>query len=162
MAKLTVLGIGNILMRDDGVGVRVMEQVRDGGKWPAYVAFIDGGAGGLGLIDVIEQADRMVVFDAADMQLSPGCWRVIVPGQVYGGDGDAPAAGRLSLHDAPFIETLRLCGRFLSAPGDVRILAIQPKVVDYGLEMTTELTAAMDELARAGAALVREMLTAAP
>ena len=154
MAKLTVLGIGSTIMRDEGIGVRVLERVRDSRQWPEDVEFIDGGAGGLGLLNVIEEARRLAVFDAADMGLAPGEWREISPAQIRDEQDD----GRLSLHEAPFIETLKLCEQFLSAPGDVRILAIQPKEVEYGLEMSPELAAAVDELARAGAELVEEML----
>ena len=53
MAKLTVLGIGNLLMRDDGVGVRLLEAVRNARAWLTDVEFIDGGAGGLNLLGVI-------------------------------------------------------------------------------------------------------------
>jgi hydrogenase maturation protease len=103
MERLTVLGVGNVLMRDDGVGVRVLEAVRAARTWPGGAEFIDGGVGGLNLLNVIEQADRLVIFDAADLRLPPGQWRVITPEQV----ADEPAAGRLSLHDAPLLET---CG----------------------------------------------------
>jgi len=150
MAKLTVLGIGNILMRDDGVGVRVMEAVRAARDWPNTIEFIDGGAGGMNLINVLEDADRLVVFDSADMKLPAGQCRVIAPRQVC----DAPGEHRATMHDMPFIETLALVGRFLHRPEDVRILAIQPAVVDFGRELTEELKAAMPAIVRAGVELV--------
>ena len=81
MAELTVLGIGNILMRDEGVGVRLLDAVQKKRTWPASVEFVDGGAGGLALLNVIESAKRMVVFDAAEMNLPPGEYRVITPAQ---------------------------------------------------------------------------------
>lgn len=149
MASLTVLGIGNILMCDEGVGVRVLERVRDARDWPDDVEFVDGGAGGLNLLGVIEEAQRLVVFDAADMGLAAGEHRVVTPEQV-----NADTTGRMSMHDAPFIETLRLCEQFTRRPDRVEILAIQPKVVDYGRELSDELTAGMDDLVRAGTELV--------
>ncbi len=152
MARLTVLGIGNVLMQDEGVGVRVMEAVRDGRGWPDTVEFIDGGAGGMNLLNVIEAAERLVVFDSAEMNLPPGEWRVVTPQQVC----DVPADHRASLHDVPFMETLTLTARFFHRPEDVRILAIQPKTVDYGRELTPELSAALPKIAAAGARLVEE------
>ena len=150
MARLTVLGIGNILMRDEGVGVRVMEAVRDSRHWPGDIEFIDGGAGGLNLLNVLEAAERLVVFDSAEMKLPAGEFRIVTPQQVR----DEPAEHRVTLHDMPFIETLTLVGRFFHRPDDVRILAIQPAVVDYGRELSDELKAAMPAIVRAGAELV--------
>jgi hydrogenase maturation protease len=150
MAKLTVLGIGNILMRDEGVGVRVMEAVQAARDWPNTIEFIDGGAGGMNLINVLEEADRLVVFDSADMKLPAGQCRVIAPRQVC----DAQGEHRATMHDMPFIETLTLVDRFLHRPEDVRILAIQPAVVDFGRELTEELKAAMPAIVRAGVELV--------
>jgi len=150
VSSLTVLGLGNVLMSDEGVGVRLMEAVRDAHDWPADVEFIDGGAGGLNLLGVIERAERLLVFDAAEMHLAPGEHRVVTPDQLT---DDAPVH-RLSMHDVSFTETLRLCGQFLSRPDDVTILAIQPKTVDFGRELSPELTAAMPRLADAACELV--------
>lgn len=153
MARLTVLGIGNILMRDDAVGVRVMETVRDACAWPDDVEFVDGGAGGLNLLTVIEEAQRLVVFDAADMGLTAGEARVIQPEQVM----DEDAAGRVSLHQTTFIETLKLCEQFSRRP-PTTILAIQPAVVEHGREVSAPLLAAMERLTRQGRELVESIL----
>ncbi|MCJ7544934.1 MAG: hydrogenase maturation protease [Phycisphaerae bacterium] len=134
MAKLTVLGIGNILMRDDGVGVHLLEAVRRARPWPAEVEFVDGGAGGLGLLGVIEQAQRLVVFDAADLHAPAGSHRILTAEQL---SDDSP--GRISLHDMPFAQTLALCRQFLQAPRDVVILAIQPAEVGPGRALSPVL-----------------------
>ena len=156
MAKLTVLGIGNVLMGDEGVGVRVLAAVREARVWPEGVEFVDGGAGGMNLLNVIEAAERLVVFDAAEMHLPPGEFRVIAPEQV-----SADTEGRMSMHDVPFLETLDLCERFGRRPERVAILAIQPKVVDYGRELSDELAAALEGIVAAGVALIADALEGA-
>jgi len=153
MATLTVLGIGNILRRDEGVGVRLMEAVRDVGGWPADVEFIDGGVGGLNLLTIIEQAQQLIVFDAADMDLPAGQWRIIQPEQVLLED----LSDRVSLHRMPFIETLRLCKQYFRSP-PTAILAIQPAELEYGLSLSPALQAAMPMLAQAGVAMVAQEL----
>jgi hydrogenase maturation protease len=153
MATLTILGIGNILMRDEGVGVRLMEAVRDARAWPDEIEFIDGGVGGLNLLNIIEEAERLIVFDAADMGLPAGQARVIAPEQVM----DEDAAGRLSMHEVPFIETLRLCERFSRRP-PTTILAIQPVTVERGRELSEEILAAFDGLKRQAIELVAAAL----
>ncbi len=155
MAKLTVLGIGNILMSDEGVGVRLLDAVRDSRQWGDAVEFIDGGAGGLGLLNIIEQAERLVVFDAADMGLQPGEFRVISPSQV----SDDTPANRISMHDVPVTETLELCRQFLHAPDDVRIFAVQPQTVDFGRRLSEPILAAFDKLVSAATEIVEAVLT---
>ncbi|MFW6132258.1 MAG: hydrogenase maturation protease [Planctomycetota bacterium] len=157
MSDLTVLGIGNVLMRDDGVGVRVLQRVQQARDWPKVVEFVDGGAGGLNLINVIEDATRLVVFDSAEMKLAPGEHRAVTPQQLC----DLPAEHRASMHDAPFNETLTLVARFFHRPAEVRVLAIQPKVVDYGRTLSDELAAALDDLTAAGVRLVEDVLRSA-
>ena len=66
-AEVLILGVGNLLVGDEGVGVRLMEAVRDARPWPGEVEFIDGGVGGLNLLNIIEEAARLIVFDAADI-----------------------------------------------------------------------------------------------
>jgi hydrogenase maturation protease len=86
------------------------------------------------------------------MNLPPGEWRVVTPRELC----DLPAEHRASMHDVPFVETLTLVGRFFHRPEDVRILAIQPKAVDYGRELTPDLAAALPAIAAAGVRLVEE------
>ena len=154
MARFTVLGIGNILMQDDGVGVRLMEAVRDGSPWPADVEFIDGGAGGLNLLTIIEEAQRLIVFDAADMSLPPGEFRIITPEQIAQED----TSGRLSLHETSFVETLELCRQHTKSPQDVTILAIQPAIADYGRGLSPALQTAFPKLLTAGISLVQQKI----
>jgi hydrogenase maturation protease len=154
MAEVAVLGIGNTLMRDDGIGVRLMEGVRDARWWPDGVEFIDGGAGGLGLLNVIESARRLVVFDSAEMGLTAGKHRVIGEEHLAADTGEH----RVSLHDLSFEETLRLCRLASGGPETVAILAVQPGVVGFGRELSGQVQAALGHLIEEGVRLVVETL----
>jgi hydrogenase maturation protease len=133
---------------------RLMELVRDAQSWPAEVEFIDGGVGGLNLLNIIEEAQRLIVFDAAEMGLPPGQARVIDPDQVVD-----DSEGRLSMHQVPFIQTLRLCEQFSRRP-PTTILAIQPALVERGREMSETILAAIEDLKRQAAELVEAALRA--
>jgi hydrogenase maturation protease len=154
VTPITVLGIGNILMQDEGVGVRVMEGLRDSRGWPAHVQFIDGGVGGLGLLNIIEAAGRLFVIDAAQMGLPAGEFRFIRAEQIAGAD----ESHQLSLHDMPFVQTLALCRQFLKAPSEVRIMAIQPGVVEQGAGLSAALSAALPGLVRAAGEALEGMM----
>lgn len=158
MPRLTVLGIGNMLMSDDGLGPRLLEGVSQRRDWGDEVEFIDGGAGGLNLLNVIESADRMVVFDVAEMGLSPGEHRVVTPEQL----ADDTPEERISMHDVPFIETLKLCGRFYHSPETVTLLVVQPKVTDFGRGLSNELAQKFDSLLEVAEQLVADELAKNP
>ena len=65
--KIVVLGIGNILQRDEGVGVRVIQELAETRDFPDRVQVIDGGVLGLSLMGIIEQADYLIVVDAVKL-----------------------------------------------------------------------------------------------
>jgi hydrogenase maturation protease len=154
ITPITVLGIGNILMQDEGIGVRVMEALRDSRLWPGHVQFIDGGVGGLGLLNIIESARRLLVIDAAQMGLSTGEFRFIGAEQI----ADADDSHQLSLHDVPFVQTLALCRQFLGAPTEVRIMAIQPGGVAQGAKLSAALSAALPALVQAAGVALEDMI----
>ena len=152
MAELTVLGIGNILMSDEGVGVRLVQAVRELRDWPDDIEFVDGGAGGLNLLGFIEDARRLVVFDAADMGLAPGESRVVGPEQLAREDVDH----FVSMHDVPFMETLKLCEQFSRRPALIRIMVVQPASLEFSRSLSADLARAFDRLAASAAELVRD------
>ncbi len=154
MSRLTVLGIGNLLMSDDGVGPRLLEAVRARRDWGEGVEFVDGGAGGLNLLNVVESAERMVVFDAAEMGLSPGEYRVVRPEQI----SDDTPRDRVSMHDVPFMETLKLCGRFYHSPETVTLLVVQPKTTDFGRGLSEELSGGFEALVEAAERVVADAM----
>ncbi len=154
MAKLTVLGIGNILMRDEGIGALLAEAVKIAHDWPKDVEFVDGGAGGLNLLNIIESADRLIVFDAAEMQLHPGGYRIISPQQL---PAELPQH-RVSMHDVPFLETLNLCENFAKRPEDVTIMAIQPGNIEFGRELSQELSSSFGKLVEVAIGLINKSL----
>ncbi len=96
-AAVRVLGLGNPLMGDDGVGIRVVEQMAAAGL-PPGVEVVDGGTGGLALLDEMDGAGGVVLVDAGSFGAAPGtvC-------RVEGDDLARPPGGRgpLSSHLDP-------------------------------------------------------------
>jgi len=140
-ARILILGIGNILMRDDGAGVRAVEALRES-VIPESVEVVDGGTAGLALIDEIEGRERVIVIDAMDAGDPPGTVRRMTPDDLAGG-----AAGALSLHEFGLLQALdgaRLLGR---APREVIVYGVQVKDVSLGLDLSDEVAAALPALA---------------
>ncbi|MFN3471744.1 MAG: hydrogenase maturation protease, partial [Aquificaceae bacterium] len=64
MMKTLILGVGNVLLSDEGLGVRVVEELRNRYKFPKGVCLMEGGTLGLSLLYHIEKVDRLLIIDA--------------------------------------------------------------------------------------------------
>jgi hydrogenase maturation protease len=129
---ITVLGIGNILLRDEGVGVRVVEELGKTYVFPENIHLVDGGTQGLWLLSTIQQSDHLVVVDAV---MGGG-----EPGSLYRLErADLPKGLRIkqSAHDSDLVEALNLCALVGKEPKTVVVIGIEPvDITPYGLELT--------------------------
>ena len=101
---ICVLGIGNVLWADEGFGVRCVEALQRRYECEPHVVLIDGGTQGLYLIQHVQQATRLLIFDAIDYGLRPGTLQQVE-------NDDVPrfmGAKKLSLHQTGFQEVLML------------------------------------------------------
>ncbi|KAA5601802.1 HyaD/HybD family hydrogenase maturation endopeptidase [Blastochloris sulfoviridis] len=120
--KTLVLGIGNILWGDEAFGVRAVEAFHRRYAVGGDVTVLDGGTQGLYLVDVVQEAEQLLVFDAIDYGLKPGTLKIVR-------DGDVPkftGAKKMSLHQTGFQEVLSavdLLGRY---PRRLALVGCQP------------------------------------
>lgn len=75
--SILILGIGNVLWADEGFGVRTVETLAKRYSFPDSVTLMDGGTQGLYLLQHVQAADVMIVFDAVDYGLPPGTLKCI-------------------------------------------------------------------------------------
>lgn len=139
-----VLGIGNILLRDEGVGVvvaRRIEAARAAGDavvpWDCRV--VDGGTLGLDLLPMIGEADRVVMVDAVNLGRAPGTVTVLRNEMVQ-----AALSGHVSPHQigvGDLVAAARLMG---TMPPRLTLVGIQPGEIAIGLELTESVAAAVD------------------
>jgi hydrogenase maturation protease len=126
---IVVLGIGNVLWADEGFGVRCVEALQSRYEFAPNVQLIDGGTQGLYLIQHVQAARRLLIFDAIDYGLAPGTLKVIE-------NEDVPrfmGAKKMSLHQTGFQEVLMLALLTESYPEQVVLIGCQPEELeDYG------------------------------
>jgi hydrogenase maturation protease len=139
---VTVIGIGNLLWADEGFGVRCVEALQQRYEIPSGVHLIDGGTQGLLLIEHVQRAVRLLIFDAVDYGMAPGTV-VVVRGD------DVPAyqgARKMSLHQTGFQEVLalaRLSGRF---PRALALIGCQPETLDdFGGSLRPSVKQALEQ-----------------
>jgi len=136
-----ILGLGNILLGDEGVGVRVAERLLEFYQFPEGTRALDGGTLALDLLPYVEDADRMVVIDAVDMDADPGTVVRIT-------DDEIPAflSVKVSPHQmglADILSAARLRGL---SPGELVLWGVQPGVIDTTLELSPPVAHQVDVL----------------
>ncbi len=140
--KIKVLGCGNTLMGDDGVGIRVIERLQEM-KLPENVEVIDAGVGGLSILSWIEDADKAVIVDAVQTGNEP-------PGTVYEfTDKELPPSNMfmLSLHDLNLVDTINVGRVVQKMPDEIVIIGVEVKrVAEFTKELTPEVEAALPEV----------------
>jgi hydrogenase maturation protease len=139
-APVLVLGVGNLLLRDEGVGVRVVQELQNAALPPGVEVF-DGGTAGFDLIDAISGRRKVIVIDALDGDCEPGTILRLRAEELMAADRPA-----LSLHDVGLLEALALARQLGEAPTEMVIFAVQPADLSCGLELSPKIRARVPEL----------------
>jgi len=133
--KTKVVGVGNLLLSDEGVGVHVVKQLM-GMALPPGVEVIDGGVSGLGLMGTLIGADRLIVIDAVRAGEAPG--------SIYRfGIEDLtkyPERYKMSVHEIGIVEVLHL-SRLLDRTPKTTIIGVEPKSLEMGMDLSPEIHA---------------------
>jgi hydrogenase maturation protease len=139
-----VIGLGNPLRGDDGVGVRVA-QVLATQPLPRGVEVVDGGTQGLGIVTLMEGRQRVILVDAADLGQVPGRFVRFTPDQVrLLGDDE-----HISIHGAGLRDALSLAQVLGVLPEEVILFGVQPAQVDWQNALSPEVEAAVPGLVEA-------------
>ena len=140
-SRLLILGLGNLLCSDDGVGALVAAAIAETRDLPDGVRVLDGGTLGLSLLPYLEDAERAILVDAIQANAPPG---TIVRLE---GDAVGPAvAARLSVHQvgvADLIDAARLRGR---VPPTLVLLGIVPQTIELGVGLSAPVRDSTSEL----------------
>jgi hydrogenase maturation protease len=146
-----ILGIGNLLRTDDGVGVHVVNQLNDSGELPGWVEAIDAGTSGLDLPAMMQGRERVIVVDALEASEEPG--------SIFRFDArrlasSAPHA--VSLHEAGIVEALRALDVLGERP-EAEIIGIVPQdAVTMGMVPTRVVLAAVPKVMKLALQAVSE------
>jgi len=138
--NLLVLGLGNVLLQDEGVGVRLVDCLADRYLLPEGVEVLDGGTSGMELIHTIADRDALILCDAVRADAPPGS--VL---RVAGEDLPAFFRTKLSPHQlgvCDLLATLALLGR---TPSRVVLIGIVPEAMELGLALSPRVAAALEE-----------------
>jgi hydrogenase maturation protease len=140
-----VIGLGNTLMSDEGVGVWVVQRLSDfTGEFP-LVDFVDAGTGGMSILHLIRGKDKAIFIDCAKMGKKPGDIKKFTPQEIK----SAKDLAHQSLHEADLIKIINMADKLGQCPAEIIIFGIEPQSVTPGHEMSKILADRIDEYAAA-------------
>jgi len=140
--RTLILGIGNLILKDEGIGVHVVRALEEK-KLPPEVDLIDGGTATMDLLSIIYESRRIIVIDALKAGGEPGTIYRCLPEDLME-TSDRP----LSLHQLGLLDVLGM-SRQLGGDAAVVIIGVEPKEISWGLELTEELQAVVPKVVKA-------------
>ena len=143
MKRVLILGLGNPLLGDEGIGVRVVNELTKL-ELPDGVSAVEGGTAGLGLIGLMEGYQRVIIVDAADMGHPPGRVVRFTPSEAQFKIVEGP----LSPHQIGLGEVLTLATALEIVPTKLVIIGVQPGRIKTGVELSPEVEGAIPQIIR--------------
>lgn len=132
--KVIVLGIGNILLKDEGFGIHVVNELKRQYNFPSNVEVIDGGTAGINLLSIIETASHLILIDVVQSKKPPGTIFRFKPDKM-----PKDVVYKRSLHQIGFNEIFGIANILEKFP-DTTIIGIQPMdIKSYEMDLTPEL-----------------------
>ena len=139
MANTVVLGVGNILLSDEGFGVRVVEALSMRFHFPESVDVLDGGTLGIELMRFLDGAQRLILIDAIHGP-KPGSFRII-----QGDDVRLYFQEKVSLHEMGIQEVLASLVVMEKPIAEIVVIGVVPQSLEIGLDLTPLVASRIDE-----------------
>jgi hydrogenase maturation protease len=139
--RIVLLGVGNIIMGDEGIGVRCVERLEASGKLAPNVAVVDGGTSTHELLGDIEDVDVLVIVDAAVTGGDPGSLIRLEGDRIPHAFSNKMSPHQHGIND--LLASLQLLDR---APKRVIVHGMMPAVLELGMELSPQIEAAMPAL----------------
>jgi hydrogenase maturation protease len=137
--KVLVMGIGNTLLQDDGIGIHITELFKSSREPDPNLDIIDGGTIGLSLLPEIEDADAVIIVDASEIGEHPGAMRIFRNQEI-----DQQLSGkRRSVHEVALYDLFSAAAIRGRSPRERVLIAIQPACTEWGLDPTPEVKASI-------------------
>jgi hydrogenase maturation protease len=148
-----VLGIGNVLLTDEGVGIRALKELERRFVFSGDVELLDGGTSGIELLRHIQRKDNLIIIDAMTCDQPPGTIYRLENQEV-----PAVFRTRISPHQLGLSDLLAAAMLTDDLPKNLVLFGVEPESVDIGLELTTSvenslgrlITSVVEELRKMG------------
>jgi hydrogenase maturation protease len=129
MDKTLIVGIGNLLCCDEGIGVHVIEEMKKM-ELPGRIELLDIGTSTMDLISYLEEVKKLIIIDAMKAGGKPGTIYRCKPEDLIPKED-----GSVSLHDIGVIETL-IMAKKMGMEIETVIIGVEPEIMNWGMELT--------------------------
>jgi hydrogenase maturation protease len=136
-----ILGVGNILLGDEGIGIRVVEELTNRYAFPEEVMVLDGGTAGIELLRYIEGRDHLILIDAMRAGLEPG-----TVFRVEGEDVPKRFMTRISPHQIGLSDLLAAGILTDQIPKRITLFGIEPERLETGIYLTETVAVNLDKI----------------
>lgn len=127
-----ILGIGNLLLGDEGFGVHCVQHIEQHYDIPENICVFDGGTAGILLAPFIEQCDRLFVLDVIALDDEPGAVHSFTEEDVRAGNIQT----RMSPHQIGMLEILDICKIRGKVPEQVQFITVVPQTLEPGMDLS--------------------------
>jgi hydrogenase maturation protease len=148
-----VLGIGNNLLSDEGVGVHAISYLQEHFQDLANTRYLDGGTLSFTLASDIEDADNLIIIDATQLKQNPGTVQAFVNEEM---DDFLGNQKKRSVHEVGLIDLLSIARLTEQLPENRALIGIQPQKLDWGETPTEAVANAIPVACERAVSLIRE------
>ena len=141
MDKTMVLGVGNLLLSDDGIGIHAIQRLQETAQLPEEVQVLDGGTSGLDLLYHLEGVCRLIIVDAVETGKPAGTLIRLVGDQV-----PSYFSLKMSPHEIGMPDMLMAAKLRDLYPEEVVVWGVQPATMEVGIELSPPVAAVLDAL----------------
>lgn len=143
LQRITVLGLGNVLLQDEGFGVHFIDWFSGRCRVPARVSLVDGGVLGYGLLDTVTSCDHLIVVDVLKTDDTPGSLYRFSRAEM---ELRRPPAA--SAHEVEFVDVLTKAELMDACPETVFLCIVPEKIAEMELQMTPAMQARFTDMER--------------
>ncbi|MCF7804442.1 MAG: HyaD/HybD family hydrogenase maturation endopeptidase [Candidatus Marinimicrobia bacterium] len=151
MNDILVLGVGNLLMQDEGVGIHAIRALEERYQFEPAVDLVDGGTAGLELIDKLDGREKVLIVDAVDFDLAPGSIVKLGNGQVQ-----SQLKEKMSLHHLGLTDVLSAAELLDIRPPAIHLIGVQPDSMEVALELSPKMRSVFPQVLEAVVAQLGE------
>ena len=130
---MLILGVGNLLLRDEGVGVHIVQALSEE-ELPEDVEVVDAGTSALDVLTCIEPVEKMIVVDAVRGGSAPGTIYRFTPEEVQ-----VESGVEASLHEIGLMDALNAAKMLGNAPKEMVVIGVEPATIAWGMELSAEV-----------------------
>jgi len=145
MNKNAIIGIGNPIRSDDGIGIILINELIKRKKEFKNLDFIDGGTGGFNLLHDLSKYEKILIIDAVNMEKNPFESEFF---NIENIKNNKDIYLNISTHNEDFLEIIKLSEKLDEKPDKIYVFAVQPKNLDYNGKLSKELLENIDNYVR--------------